>query len=81
MLNVDDVGNGRGYERNVQIPARDNRDAEQVSGVMNELLDVQILGLNDDAADTLETGGDPTDLSRREEPIEIHEQVYVQMES
>ena len=72
MLNINGGGNRRGSERKVQIFARDIRDVQQVSGVMNELLDFQIVGINDDATDTLEAGGDPGALSLREEPMEVH---------
>ena len=73
VLKIDDVGQKRGVDRKVQIHTEDIRDTEDVHRVMNDLINVQILNLNDDAMDASEAGGDSLALSRREEPTEAPE--------
>ena len=58
ILNIDDVGQSRGVNRRVQIRVGDVNRAELASKAKREFLDAQSLGVNDDAMDTLEAGGD-----------------------
>ena len=72
-MNIDDVGQGRGVHRKVQIHVGDVNRAELASKAKREFLDAQNLGINDDATDALEAGGDLVALSRREDLMEVHE--------